>query len=168
MFFISFTPLSPFKPPPSSYNPAFGCAAAASPLSYPSTSSWFPPGCELSSISLCSKFICTCSSSRIDCVHSPYVNTVAQLCLAGKALVGGMVCGLPVTGRMLQVQGGLWDALWDPVWKLEAQEEGNQGSASITNICWPFVSHSNPAYPNLLSVQPQPHAVSHSWTCQHP
>lgn len=104
----------------------------------------------------------------MDHVHSPCVDSGARLCRAGKATVHGVVRGLPIMGRMLQAWGGLWDALWDPAWKLEAQEEGNQGSASITNACWPFAAHPDPTDVNLLPVQPLPHAVSHSRPCRHP
>lgn len=74
MLFTGFTPLSPFEPPLSSCNPAFCHAAAAlsCPLSHPSTSSWFPPGCESSSTSLRSKFMCICSSSWIWTVFTPH------------------------------------------------------------------------------------------------
>lgn len=76
-------PPSFFEPSPSSCDLALcRAAAAASPLSYPGTGSWFPPGRESSSTSLCSKFICTCSSSWMDHVHSPYVDPGARLCLA--------------------------------------------------------------------------------------
>lgn len=47
----------------------------------------------------------------MDRVHSPYVDLGARLCLAGKAVVGGVVRGLPVRERMPQVWDGLWDAL---------------------------------------------------------
>lgn len=50
-----------------------------------------------------------------------------------------VVCELPVKGRMLQVWGILWDALWDPGGKLGTQDVGNQCSASITDTCWPFI-----------------------------
>lgn len=66
------------------------------------------------------------------------------------------------------MQGGLQDALWDPTEKLGPQEEGNLGSASITDACWPFAAHSDPTYLGLLPVQPLPHAVSHSRTSRHP
>lgn len=45
---------------------------------------------------------------------------------------------LPVTGRMLQVWGVLWDALWDPGGKLGTQDVGNQCFASITGTSWPL------------------------------
>lgn len=81
-------PLSPHLSfPPSSCDSALR-RAAASPLGYPSTGSWFPPGCESSSASLRFKFIHTCPSSWMDACSLPACGS-GSLALPGRASRGG-------------------------------------------------------------------------------
>lgn len=167
MLFTGFTPLPLSEPPPGSCHPALRpAAAAASPLSYPSTGSWFPSGCE-----------------------SSFCLLRLQIYLHLLFLLDGL-CSLPIRGfRSPALPGresrGGWGGSWASSYgedaagvgwlvgcsvrrglELEAQKEGNQGSASFTDKRWPFAARSDLAYLNSLPVQPQPHALSHSRTRQ--
>lgn len=65
------------------------------PLSYPGTSSWFPPGCKSSSASLRSKFIRTCSSSP-DGPHS--LPVCGFMALPSRESRGGWFVGFQLQG----------------------------------------------------------------------